>query len=186
VCAQGVRVPQVIRKDMPEPWSKYEVSVILGPAMAEFEREQAAWNAKVAQDKANRGYRCPSVVPLRGHCLVAYLTLMRPENNKALTWEEVKIDLQNRTGWFKLDQHKNVEPRHQSARQARERARRLPAVDPAGERARPHSSESCDRETLRRHPQADQDRKPHSRIQADRGRKPTSSTSATAALRTGR
>jgi integrase len=105
---EGVRVPQVIREDTPEPWSKYEVSVIMGPAMAEFEREQAAWNAKVAQDKANRGYRCPSVVPLRGLCLIAYLTLMRPKNNKALTWEEVKIDLQTRTGWFKLDQHKNV------------------------------------------------------------------------------
>jgi hypothetical protein len=33
---------------------------------------------------------------------------MRPKNNKALTWEAVRIDPQTRTGWFKLDQHKNV------------------------------------------------------------------------------
>jgi len=80
----------------------------MGPAMEQFEREQAEWNAKVAKEKANRGYRCPSAVPLRGLCLIAYLTLMRPKNNRALTWEEVKIDAQTRTGWFKLDQHKNV------------------------------------------------------------------------------
>jgi hypothetical protein len=84
-------------KQPPEPCSLYEVAVIMGPAMNEFEREQAAWNAKVAHDKANRGYRCPSAVPLRALCLVAYLTLMRPKNNKALTWEEVKIDPQTRT-----------------------------------------------------------------------------------------
>lgn len=105
---EGVRLPLVIRDDSPEPWSQYEVAVIMGPAMDEFECEQAAWNEKVAQDKANRGFRCPSAVPLRGLCLVAYLTLMRPKNNKALTWEEVRIDPHTRTGWFKLDQHKNV------------------------------------------------------------------------------
>jgi hypothetical protein len=42
---EGVRLPLVIRDDWPEPWSKYEVAVIMGPAMEEFAREQAAWNA---------------------------------------------------------------------------------------------------------------------------------------------
>lgn len=105
---EAVRLPQVIRDDAPEPWTKYEVAVIMGPALDEYEREQAAWNAKVAKDKANRGLRSPSAVPLRGFCLVGYLTLMRPKNNRALTWGEVTIDPQARTGWFKLDQHKNV------------------------------------------------------------------------------
>ncbi len=72
----------MIRDDSPEPWSQYEVAVFMGPAMDEFEREQAAWNANVVHDKANRGYRCPSVLPLRGLCLAAYLTLMRPKNNR--------------------------------------------------------------------------------------------------------
>lgn len=58
---EGVRFPLVIRDDSPEPWSQYEVAAIMGPAMDEFERAQAAWNEKVAQDKAHRGYRCPSM-----------------------------------------------------------------------------------------------------------------------------
>ena len=33
---------------------------------------------------------------------------MRPKNNRALTWQEVTIDPQARTGRFRLDQHKNV------------------------------------------------------------------------------
>lgn len=105
---EAVRLPQVIRDDTPEPWTKYEVAVIMGPALDEYEREQAAWNAKVAKDKANRGLRSPSAVPLRGLCLVGYMTLMRPKNNRALTWQEVTIDPQTRTGRFRLDQHKNV------------------------------------------------------------------------------
>jgi hypothetical protein len=63
---EAVRLPQVIRDDTPEPWTRYEVAVIMGPALDEYEREQAAWNAKVAKDKANRGLRSPSAVPLRG------------------------------------------------------------------------------------------------------------------------
>jgi hypothetical protein len=33
---------------------------------------------------------------------------MRPKNNRAPMWEEVRFDPETRTGWFKLDQHKNV------------------------------------------------------------------------------
>lgn len=104
---EGVRVPQVLREDEPEPWTSRELGVILGPALDEYEQEQAAWNAIVARDKANRGLRSPSFVPLRGFCLVGYFTLMRPKNNKALTWEEIKLDPVSRTGWFKLVDHKN-------------------------------------------------------------------------------
>lgn len=105
---EGVRVPQVPRDDEPDPWSQHELAVILGPALDEYEREQGAWNALVAKDKSNRGLRCPSVVPMRGLCLVAYFTMMRPKNNRALTWEEITLDADARKGWFKLDQHKNV------------------------------------------------------------------------------
>jgi hypothetical protein len=105
---EGVRVPRVPHDDEPQPWSAHEVAVLLGPAMAEYEREQAAWNARVANDKKNRGLRSPSVVPLRGFCLVAYLTLMRPKNNLALTWEELTFHGAGGKSWFRLDQHKNV------------------------------------------------------------------------------
>ncbi len=33
-----------------------------------LEADQTAWNAKVAQEKTNRGLRSPSFVPLRGYC----------------------------------------------------------------------------------------------------------------------
>lgn len=104
----GVRVPQVPRNDEPEPWTHHELAVIIGPALDEYEREQAAWNAKVATEKASRGLRSPSLLPLRGLCYVGYYTLMRPKNNRALTWEEITLDAATRRGWFKLDQHKNV------------------------------------------------------------------------------
>jgi integrase len=72
-------------------WTKAELATILGPAMDEFEREQSA--------------RERSVIPLRGLCLVAYFTLMRPRNNLALAWHEVD---RPRRGYFSLDDHKNV------------------------------------------------------------------------------
>jgi integrase len=96
--------PQVRKNTAPVTWTKRELAVILGPAMDQFEREQAAWNAKVAGEKANRGLRCPSDLPLRGFCYVAYFTLMRPKNNLALTWEEIDPTCTT----FHLDQHKNV------------------------------------------------------------------------------
>jgi hypothetical protein len=56
----------------------------------------------------NRGLRSPSFIPLRGLCLIGYYTLMRPKCNRFLTWEEVTLDPANRTGWYQLDKHKNV------------------------------------------------------------------------------
>jgi integrase len=98
--------PVVVKNDAPVTWTKKELAVILGPAMNEYEKEQASWNAKVAVEKSNRGLRSPSLVPLRGFCYVAYFTLMRPKNNLALSWQELSIDEDR--GTFRLDQHKNV------------------------------------------------------------------------------
>ncbi|HEV7241361.1 MAG TPA: hypothetical protein VGQ36_19165 [Thermoanaerobaculia bacterium] len=38
--------------------------------------------------------------------------MMRPNCNRFLTWEEVTLDLANRTGWYQLDKHKNVNKGH--------------------------------------------------------------------------
>jgi hypothetical protein len=62
----------------------------------------------VAKEKKNRGLRSPSVVPLRGYCLIGYYTIMRPDWNLHLRWDEVTLDPKTLTGWYKLDQHKNV------------------------------------------------------------------------------
>ena len=106
---EGVRVPQVARDDEPEPWTPKELAVIMGPALKRYEKEQRAWDAKVAQEKKNRGLRSPSYVPLRGFCLIAYYTMMRPANNRHLDWEEItSLDPTLRRGTFKLNRHKNV------------------------------------------------------------------------------
>lgn len=60
-----------------------------------------------AQEKKNRGLRSPSFIPLRGMCLIGYYTLRRPKCNRFLR-EEVTLDPANRTGWYQLDKHKNV------------------------------------------------------------------------------
>jgi hypothetical protein len=60
-----------------------------------LQREQRAWNEKVAQEKKNRGLRSPSFAPLRGFCLIAYYTMMRPTNNRHLEWEEITLDAAN-------------------------------------------------------------------------------------------
>lgn len=105
---EGVRVPQVVRDEEPEPWTPKELSVIMGPALSRYEKEQRAWNEKVAQEKKNRGLRSPSFVPLRGLCLIAYYTMMRPTNNRHLDWEEITLDASTVRGTFKLNRHKNV------------------------------------------------------------------------------
>ncbi|HEX6097697.1 MAG TPA: hypothetical protein VF432_15325 [Thermoanaerobaculia bacterium] len=57
---EGVPVPQVVHDDEPEPWSQLELGILMGPALREYEAEQAAWNVRVAQEKKNRGLRSPS------------------------------------------------------------------------------------------------------------------------------
>jgi integrase len=53
------------------------------------------------------GKRSPSFIPLCGLCLVGYYTLMRPDNNRSLDWEEITLDPATMRGTFKLDQHKS-------------------------------------------------------------------------------
>ena len=101
-------LPPAPRNGDPQPWTRKELGVIMGPALREYEADQAAWNAKVAQEKKNRGLRSPSVVPLRGYCLIGYYTMMRPDCNLHLGWHEVTLDPATLTGWYKLDEHKNV------------------------------------------------------------------------------
>lgn len=93
----SVRRPRVPRPGRPVSWSRRELGVILGAAMDHFEHEQA-------KEEGSRA----SVMPLRGLCMVAYFTLMRPKNNFALTWEEIALHEDREGGRFKLDEHKNV------------------------------------------------------------------------------
>jgi integrase len=103
-----VRRPAAPKTGRPVTWTQYELGVLTGPALDEFEREQGRWNERVGKVEGTGTLRSASHVPLRGLMLVAYFTLMRPRNNRALTWEEVTLDPVTRTGFFKLDQHKNV------------------------------------------------------------------------------
>lgn len=103
------RLPTVPKKTTrPVTWTPEELAVITGPALDQYEAEQAAWNRKVGNVAGTRSKRAPSFLPLRGLVLVAYFTLMRPKNNRALTWQEVALDPVKMTGSFELDQHKNV------------------------------------------------------------------------------
>jgi integrase len=97
--------PRVTSSGRPVTWTKAEVAVLLGPAMTQFERLQSLQLAKPVSRKGySRDRRLDSRVPLRGLCLVAYFTLMRPNNNRAWTWEEID----SAASRFELDQHKNV------------------------------------------------------------------------------
>lgn len=103
-----MRLPTVKKSDPPVTWTRDELSVITGPALDEWERGQASWNEKVGNVEGTGSLRAPSLLPLRGMMLIGYYTLMRPINNRALTWEEVTLDPVKRTGKFRLDRHKNV------------------------------------------------------------------------------
>jgi len=105
---EGIILPEAPQNGDPQPWTRHELGVITGAALNAYEADQAAWNTKVAKEKKNRGLRSPSVVPLRGYCLIGYYTMMRPDCNLHLRWDEVSLDPQTLTGWYKLDQHKNV------------------------------------------------------------------------------
>ncbi len=66
----GIILPPASRNGDPQPWDRHELAVITGPALRAYEADQGTWNEKVAQEKKNRGLRSPSVVPLRGYCLI--------------------------------------------------------------------------------------------------------------------
>ena len=116
-----VRLPTVIKNDAPVTWTKRELAIIMGPALEEWERGQGAWNEKVGNVEGTGSLRTASYLPLRGLILIAYYTLMRPNNNFALTWEEVTLDAEKRSGFFKLDRTKTQ--RRASRRAARSRGR---------------------------------------------------------------
>jgi integrase len=102
----GIERPKAVTTTKPVIFTKRQVAVLLGSAMVRYERAQAA--ASQAFD-ADSGRRPPSVVPLRGFCLIAYLTLMRPETNFNLGWEQLVIKPGADRGRFSLDHHKNAE-----------------------------------------------------------------------------
>jgi integrase len=101
----GLERPKVEKQGKPVIFTKRQVAVLLGSAMVRYERKQVAtWR----EFDANSGRRPPSVAPLRGFCLIAYLTLMRPETNFNLTWEQIMIAPAADRGRFSLDHHKNA------------------------------------------------------------------------------
>jgi integrase len=110
-----LRRPSVKKKAKPVTFTRRQVGILLGRAIDQYEREQADEQRRfdVEQDR-RRGEglplltkKRPSVVPLRGFCFIAYLTLMRPENNFALKWSQIRLDVKDDAGRFRLDEHKN-------------------------------------------------------------------------------
>jgi hypothetical protein len=69
------RLPTVPKKTTrPVIWTPEELAVLTGPALDQYEAEQAAWNRKVGNVAGTRSKRAPSLLPLRGLVLVAYFT----------------------------------------------------------------------------------------------------------------
>lgn len=102
---RGVRRPKWRRMTKPRTFSKAQIQVLFGEAMDAFEREQAA---KATTSDPRRLVMRRSALPLRGICLIAFRTLMRPENNFNLRWEQLSIDRKRMTGSFHLKEHKNA------------------------------------------------------------------------------
>lgn len=102
----GIERPKAVTTTKPVIFTKRQVAVLLGSAMARYEREQAAASQAF---NADSGRRRPSAAPMRGFCLIAYLTLMRPDTNFKLAWEQLVIKPGADRGRFSLDQHKNAD-----------------------------------------------------------------------------
>jgi site-specific recombinase XerD len=101
----NIERPKVVTTKKPVIFTNKQVATLLGSAMLRYEREQAAAHGAFEPD-TNR--KKPSVVPLRGFCMIAYTTLMRPETNFELRWEQLTIDEERDRGRFRLDAHKNA------------------------------------------------------------------------------
>lgn len=99
-----VRRPAAARRSKPVTFTRRQVAVLLGPAMDRFEAEQ---RQTMAEFRPGSQPAPPSAVPLRGYCLIAYYTLMRPDNNLRLRWDQIEIDERAVTGRFRLNEHKN-------------------------------------------------------------------------------
>lgn len=87
------RLPRCVR---PFTFTRHQVRVLLGPAMDAFEAEQG--------QRAD-ALKPHSSVPLRGLCLIAYRTLLRPSNNFGLKWEDLQLGPPDR---FRVQSHKNA------------------------------------------------------------------------------
>lgn len=113
----GIERPKVVNTKKPVIFTRRQVSVLLGSAMARYEREQMDALGEFQSEQQLRKQegrplltrKPPSVLPLRGFCLIAYLTLMRPETNFELRWEQLVIDPERDRGRFSLDRHKNAD-----------------------------------------------------------------------------
>lgn len=95
----GLRRSRLPRSHRPRTFTRIQVQVLLGEAMNQFESEEA---------RPRAGGPPHSVVPLRGFCLIAYRTLVRPSNNFGLRWEDLHLDPSGRSGRFKIERHKNA------------------------------------------------------------------------------
>lgn len=99
----GVRRKKQKKRDKPKRFSPLQVEVLLGHAIDELEarrREKMVSGAGTTR-------LAVSDMPIRGFCLIAYRTLMRPNNNFGLRWEDLIIDVKSGTGYFRLSKHKN-------------------------------------------------------------------------------
>jgi integrase len=111
-----LRRPQVKKTKKPVVFTAKHVGILLGAAMREYEREQADALIAYRRDlherafsgKAQKMTKPPSVAPLRGFCLIAYLSLMRPSNNFHLRWSQLFLSRDEDTGIFSLKEHKNA------------------------------------------------------------------------------
>jgi integrase len=95
----GMRRPAARLAGKPCTFTAAQVQTLMGPAMDRFEREQ--------NERRARGLLASSV-PLRGLCLVAYRTLLRPENNFWLRWDEINFAGDGGAGSIRIGRHKNA------------------------------------------------------------------------------
>jgi len=71
----------------PQPWTRHELAVIMGPALLEYEADQTSWNAKVStltgwykfDEHKNVNNGVDAQGPLANE-LVEYLLAIRPPN----------------------------------------------------------------------------------------------------------
>jgi len=101
----GIRRPVVRVKKRPVTFTRIQTEVLLGPAMDRYEAEQ---RQAIAGYDPETHRKPPSEVPMRGLCLVAYRTLMRPQNNYTLRRGQLFIHPTKDVGTFILDEHKNA------------------------------------------------------------------------------
>ncbi|HET8798199.1 MAG TPA: tyrosine-type recombinase/integrase [Thermoanaerobaculia bacterium] len=114
---KNIERPKAASTKKPIIFTRRQVAVLLGSAMRRYEQEQVAACQAFEREREERAAarrapltrKPPSVVPLRGFCLIAYMTLMRPETNFNLRWEQLVVHPAKHEGRFALGEHKNAE-----------------------------------------------------------------------------